>query len=245
MKLLLALLVPAAFLAPNVTGTALPATVRTLENDSTPHLRADLRAFVDARRSEFDTIPEERRAELASFGALVRQALDADGTADLTFVCTHNSRRSHLAQVWAQTAALHLGIEGITAYSGGTEATACNPRTVAAMKRAGFEVTQTTQADNPIYHVRYAERVPAVTCFSKVYDAPPNPSRDFYAVMTCTSADEACPIVPGASARVSLPYEDPKAFDGTAREAEAYDERCRQIAREMLYALTEAKADAR
>ena len=42
-------------------------------------------------------------------------------------------------------------------------------------------------------------------------------------------------MVLGAAERIAITYEDPKAFDGTDREAEAYDERCRQIAREMLY----------
>jgi len=37
------------------------------------------------------------------------------------------------------------------------------------------------------------------------------------------------------AARFALPYDDPKQSDGTPTEVKTYDERCRQIAREMLY----------
>ena len=74
-----------------------------------------------------------------------------------------------------------------------------------------------------------------VIAFSKVYDAPVNPSEGFVAVMTCTQADEDCPYIPGAALRVALPYDDPKASDGSTAEAATYDERCRQIATEMFY----------
>jgi arsenate reductase len=58
--------------------------------------------------------------------------------------------------------------------------------------------------------------------------------------MTCTHADENCPFIPGAT-RISLPYEDPKAFDGTPEEEAIYAERCRQIARELLFAFSQVK----
>lgn len=46
----------------------------------------------------------------------------------------------------------------------------------------------------------------------------------------------------GADARIAIPYDDPKASDGTEHEAQTYDERCRQIAREKLYAFREARS---
>ncbi len=53
--------------------------------------------------------------------------------------------------------------------------------------------------------------------------------------MTCSDADENCPIIHGADFRVSLPYIDSKAMDNTPGETKAYDERCQQIATEMIY----------
>ena len=147
-----------------------------------------------------------------------------------------------MSQLWAQTAAEYYGIPGVRTYSGGTEATAFNPRAVAAMRRAGFSVEPVSAGDNPLYQARNGPQQEPMAAFSKVYFDEANPQEDFCAMMTCSQADESCPIVKGASYRVSVPYDDPKAFDGTELESEKYDECCRQISREMLYPFSQVKA---
>jgi len=194
-----------------------------------------LNAMIGARISEFDRIPAGRRAELVSLAKSIREARGNDEAIRLVFICTHNSRRSHMSQIWAATAAAHYGVRGIHTYSGGTESTAFNPRAVDAMRRAGFDIARTTDDINPIYHVRYDEGAQPLTCFSKKYDGAPNPRSGYWAVMVCDSANAACPVVHGAARRFSITYEDPKVADGTSGEADKYDERCRQIGREMLY----------
>lgn len=198
-----------------------------------------LRAFVADREAEFDRIMPDRRARLAQIAAYVRACRAASQPARLMFICTHNSRRSHLAQLWAQAAAAHYGIADVLTSSGGTEATAFNPRAVAAAGRAGFEIIQVGGGENPVYVVRFDRESAPLECFSKVYRHASNPQREFCAVMVCSDADAKCPAVAGAGARVALPYDDPKAFDGTPVEAEKYDERCRDIAREMLWLFAE------
>ncbi|MEL7121076.1 MAG: protein-tyrosine-phosphatase, partial [Bacteroidota bacterium] len=136
---------------------------------------------------------------------------------NLNFICTHNSRRSHISQIWAATLAYHFGFEKVHTYSGGTEATAFNPRAVRAMREVGFQIKE-GQGDNPKYQVSFAEEAEPVICFSKVYDHPDNPKKDFAAIMTCSEADVNCPFIPGASWRLPLTYEDPKVADGTAEE---------------------------
>ena len=150
-----------------------------------------------------------------------------------------NSRRSHLSQIWAQVAAEYFGISNVETFSGGTEATAFNPRAVAAMQRCGLKIT-TTNADtsNPHYEVRTHDEVKAQVCFSKVYDAPPNPTKGYCAIMTCSQADDACPLVMGCDLRMPIRYEDPKIADDTDQEASLYDERSRQICREMLFMMS-------
>ena len=204
----------------------------------------ELHAYIADRLGEFDQIEAERRAVLDGMAEFVRTSLAERGRVELTFICTHNSRRSHMGQVWARTAAAHFGLDGVDTYSGGTEATAFNPRAVEAVRRAGFAVDVSTGGDNPVYQVRWGVSAVPMACFSKVYDAPPNPTEAFGAVMTCTQADEACPVVMGASARFGVAYVDPKARDGEADESAAYDERCRQIAREMLYVFERASRGA-
>jgi len=204
-------------------------------------LYPELERYLSVVASEIDRIPADRQGALARLTEFVAERVAAGQPSMLSFICTHNSRRSQLAQVWAQAAAAHFGVPGVETYSGGTEATAFNPRAVAAMRRAGFRIADPDWGDNPFYRVRFAEGGTPIECFSKVYDHASNPARGFCAVMTCSAADAACPVVLGAAERISLPYDDPQDFDGTDRETAAYDERCQEIAREMLYAFSRIK----
>lgn len=191
--------------------------------------------------AEFDQIPAERKEELAQVTAYIQQRLADSGTCQLVYICTHNSRRSHFGQLWGQAAAHYYGIQGVVTYSGGTEATAFNPRAVAAAQRAGFKIEQQSEGKNPTYRVNLGEGMETLTLFSKRYDDAANPQKGFGAILVCSDADEACPIVRGAEKRFAIPYDDPKAFDNTPQETQKYDERCRQIAREVLYVFSQVK----
>ena len=205
-------------------------------NDLNPRLQN----YAAAIPANFDSIPEDRKETLRELASFVTSKQKTKEPALITFVCTHNSRRSHLGQIWATVAAHAYGISGVTTYSGGTEATAFNPRAVAALERVGFEL-ENPGGSNPRYRVSFSTGVPAFEAFSKNYDDPSNPRSGFAAVMTCSEADKKCPTVRGAAVRVALPYEDPKIADGTPAEAATYDERSRQIATEMFYLFSEVR----
>ncbi len=177
-----------------------------------------------------NSISEERKTVLQ---ALIEYSKTAEPLR-LNFICTHNSRRSQFAQVWAMVAAHYFGLD-LESYSGGVEVTACNQRTVEALERAGFSVSGDRNLPNPHYQIAFGDGLPSIKAFSKLYDDPVNPKSDFAAVMTCSDADENCPFIPGTKARIALNYKDPKAFDDTDLEGSAYDERCLQIATEMFY----------
>lgn len=204
-------------------------------------LYKDIEQFVEAREAEFDQIPAERKEQLQQLTSYLDACKKAGKPARFTFICTHNSRRSHISQLWAAVAATRYGLDNVETYSGGTESTAFNPRAVASMERAGFKIATASKGENPRYEVTYADGVNAQVCFSKIYSDSANPSKDFCAVMTCSSADKSCPNVSGALVRVAIPYEDPKVADNTAEEAAKYDERSAQIARELLYAFSLVK----
>ena len=198
-----------------------------------------LRRYIDRTLLHSSRIPSERKLLLDPVAAFVSSKLLTGEPADLTFICTHNSRRSQIGQVWAAAAAAHFGVESVRTFSGGTEATAFNPRAVAALTRAGFEIGN-PGGDAPRYPVTFATGGRVLECFSKTYDHPDNPAEGFAAIMTCSEADEACPVVIGAALRVPLRYEDPKVADGTPGEGAAYDQCCLQIASEMLWIFAEA-----
>ncbi len=201
----------------------------------------ELEAYVGRRLGEGDVDDDRRKLLERVVDGVVAKTGNAR-PARLVFICSHNSRRSQLCQFWAQAAAHRFSVPGVEAFSGGTEATAFNPRAVAALRRAGFAVEFFSDGKNPVYEVRYESEMEPIQAFSKVYDAAPNPRAGFVAVMTCSSADAACPSVVGAEERIAVPYDDPKQGDGSEHEAEVYDDRCRQIAREMLYVFSRVAA---
>jgi arsenate reductase len=202
-----------------------------LTNNLFPRLAETVAQLVN----EFNLIPAERKVTLRLLADFVLARKQEGRSAVLNFICTHNSRRSHISQLWAQAAAFAYGVPDIICLSGGTEATAFNPRAVLAMQQVGFQIHVTSESPNPRYDVRFAENAPAVIAFSKTFDDPFNRASDFAAVMTCSHADENCPFIPGATQRIALTYEDPKAFDDTPEESQGYAERVRQIGRELLY----------
>lgn len=204
------------------------------------HLFQTLQPLVDKLLAHEDQIDPERRQKLEALAELIADRLKRDNKVDLTFICTHNSRRSHLTQVLAQTAAHYYGIESVSCFSGGTEATACNPRTVRAFRRAGFSLVDSTGGDNPRYWLQFSEDARPMELWSKVYDQEGNPTENFIAVMTCSHADQNCPLAPGAAERFSLNFEDPKSSDDTPQEEAVYDQRLREIGAEMFFLMSVA-----
>jgi protein-tyrosine phosphatase/arsenate reductase len=206
-----------------------------LTNKSTMQLYPAIESYLKVAEQGISTIPAERKEILKKLAAFVRERAGSKKQSHLVFICTHNSRRSHTAQLWAAAAAVHYGIPGVETYSGGTEVTGFNHSAVKALSDAGFQITVLKHGDNPVFEVRLSDDLPAIASFSKKFMDAPNPQSDFAAIMTCSSADQGCPFVPGAAARIATPYNDPKAADGTPEEEQVYAQRCKDIAVEMLY----------
>jgi arsenate reductase len=236
------LLTALALLGVHLNTTTVNQTTSPTMMESKTEFYPELQQYIAAELlPAMEQISPERRAQLEEIAEYVREQRQAGEAVHLVFICTHNSRRSHFGQIWAAAAAAYYGIPSVSTYSGGTEATAFNPRAVAAIQRAGFQV-ENPGGNNPRYQVRYAASAPALECWSKTYDDPANPRRSFAAIMTCAEADQACPIVPGADLRSPIPYVDPKEADDTPQETARYDERCRQIGAELFYLFSKAAA---
>lgn len=188
-----------------------------------------------------DTIPEERRAVLQPLIAYLQEKVKKGEDIRINFICTHNSRRSHISQVWAQALAAWFGIKNTYCYSGGTMATALFPMAAGTLKGAGFLVTTLSEGKNPVYSIKYSENNHPVIGFSKTYDNDFNPKSGFAAVMTCSEADGDCPFIPGAEKRIPITYEDPKAFDNTPEQADKYRERSLQIATELFFVFSQTR----
>jgi len=182
-----------------------------------------------------ETLPEGRRTLLQPLVDYIQSRVRDKMEVRLNFICTHNSRRSHLSQVWAQTLAAYHNLERVSCYSGGTEATALFPLVAETLKDSGFHIETLSHGPNTVYSIKYAANSHPVIGFSKTFDDPFNPQSGFAAVMTCSQADEGCPFIAGADLRVPMTFEDPKIFDDTPQQLEKYRERSLQIATELHY----------
>jgi len=198
-------------------------------------MNTKIKNYVDELVNQFDTIPLERKEILQRISNYIRSKKEQNKPVNLVYICTHNSRRSHLGQIWAKAASDYYGINKVNTYSGGTEETAFNLNAISALQRVGFNIQKTTGSENPVYHVYHNDEDEPSVCFSKVYDNSQNPGSEFAAIMTCSDAEENCPFILGVELRIATTYDDPKEFDNTSLQDEKYDQRSRQIALETFY----------
>ena len=178
---------------------------------------------------------EERKSTLQALIDFIQLKTDSKQQININFICTHNSRRSHLSQVWAQVAASYFGIENVFCYSGGTEETALYFKIAETLSDHGFNILKINDGSNPIYAIKYSDNCQPIIGYSKKYDNTFNPASDFAAIMTCSQADGGCPFIVGAEARIPITFEDPKISDNTSEQTKVYSERSLQIALEMFY----------
>lgn len=187
------------------------------------------------------TISENRKKELQPLIDFVQQKAAIQQEVNINFICTHNSRRSHLSQVWAQVAAAYFNIPNVYCYSGGTEETSLFPKVAETLSNQGFSIFKIAESSNPVYAIKYDDNALPIIGFSKKYDSPFNPSSAFAAIMTCSQADGGCPFIAGAEKRIAVTFEDPKTSDNTPEQTQTYTERSLQIAAEMFYVFSQIK----
>ncbi len=190
---------------------------------------------------KLESISAERKQILKPLIDYIQNKISNNLPVILNFICTHNSRRSHLSQVWAQVFSHHYNLRNVYCYSGGSEETAMFFMVVKVLEDAGLQIEKLSDNNNPVYSLKYSENSFPIICFSKKYDNFFNPKNNFCAIMTCSNADENCPIINGAEKRIPIKYRDPKEFDNTEFQKEKYRERSAQIATEMMYVFSKIK----
>ncbi len=229
--------------------------VETAVPESRTRLLARLKDYADALTASFDMIGETHRQAGQKLADWIAKNYQPGKPLDVIVVCTGNSRRSILGSTLGNIAAAYYGMPEIRFHSGGTAPTAFNARTVKALKEIGVEIEPTgkeaargePQTPNPVYRVCWGtpggsdQEVLESTEFSKRYDDQANPQNSFAALMVCGEADAACPFVKGSTLRVSMPYLDPKIYDGGAYESAKYAERRDDIGRLILSVMMQAR----
>ena len=186
-------------------------------------------------------ISDDRKAILSILIDFIQAKVNDGKAINLNFICTHNSRRSHLSQIWAQFASSYYYIRNVNCYSGGTEETALFPKVAETLSEQGFSINIISEGKNPVYAIKFSGNSNPMIGFSKKYNHPFNPESDFAAIMTCSQADGDCPYIPGAEKRIPVTFEDPKISDNSTKQTEVYYNRSLQIGAEMFYVFSQIK----
>jgi arsenate reductase (thioredoxin) len=238
-----------------MTAAEINKAVESATPESRRRLLPKVREHADTLTASFDMIDETHRLAGQKLADWIAKNYRPGEPLDVVVVCTGNSRRSILGSTMGNVAAAYYGMPEVRFHSGGTAPTAFNSRTVKALKAVGIEVEPAgkeaargeSQTANLVYRVGWGtpggtgEPSMESTEFSKRYDDPANPQNGFAALMVCSEADAGCPVVKGAALRVSMPYPDPKIYDGGAYEAAKYAERRDDIGRLMLAVMMQAR----
>ncbi len=235
------------------------AEIQKILDDNAPPSRTrllpEVASHVALLSTSLDMIDEPHQAAGRRLANWIASQYQPGRPLHITVICTGNSRRSILGATMGNIAAAYYGMPEIRFHSGGTSPSAFNSRSIAALRAIGVEVEPTgneaprgePDTPNPTYRVRWgkpgaSEELPLETVeFSKMYLDPSNPQRDFAALLVCGEADASCPVVKGAALRLSMPYLDPKIYDGSSFEAAKYAERRDDIGRLMLSVMLQVR----
>lgn len=202
--------------------------------------KINTRTFFENAKSKL-ALTEERKDLLLKIAETIFTEYNDRERINLNFVCTHNSRRSQIAQTWAFYAAEYFELHNIFSYSGGTEVTAFHRNSVKCLQKVGFDFNVVDFShQNPRYLITFKGTSKSILGFSKLYDNDEN-TYPYIVITTCDSADENCPFIPDAIHRFHLPFVDPKIADNTDYTLEEYTKTSQQIAGEIFIIFEEAK----
>jgi arsenate reductase len=186
-------------------------------------------------------LDKNRRQLLTSIAQFIAEEIKANKKVNLNYICTHNSRRSQLAQVWSSYACNYFKLSEVNSFSGGTAVTAFYRNTVKTLQEVGFnfQIVEFSH-QNPVYAINYKNCIDPIIGYSKLYDDEYN-KKPFIAITTCSNAEENCPFIPDTIERFHLPFNDPKSFDNSLNQAEKYMETNKQIAGEIHFIFEKIK----
>ena len=92
--------------------------------------------FFEEARKELTLTEDRKDLLLEIIDTIYEEYLDREKI-NLNFICTHNSRRSQLAQVWSFFAIEYFNLKNMFTYSGGTETTSFHRNTVKCLQKTG------------------------------------------------------------------------------------------------------------
>lgn len=113
---------------------------------------------------------------------------------NVLFICVHNAARSQMAQAYLQ----HYGEDEFNVQSAGLKPTSINPLAIQVMQEDGIDISNNATQS-------------ILTVFGRgdLFD---------YVITVCEENVGECPVYPGITHRMHMPYPDPAAVEGSEEE---------------------------
>ena len=112
-------------------------------------------------RIDNSSISDQRKELIKPLKEYLSSKIKQKSEVNINFICTQNSRRSQLSQVWAKVIGDFYGLN-INTFSGGVEITSCNERTINSLFRLGCGINN-LGGENPYYEIKYADDKKPIT----------------------------------------------------------------------------------
>ena len=200
-----------------------------------------LKEYIKIILKNIDTgIEKNRKDKLVKLAQVIKRNREQQNIVKVIFICTHNSRRSQFSQVWAYISSLYFKLDFLEFFSGGTEVDSVNLNVINALSNSGLKIEK-KQTGDEVYLLKSSKRDKGINLYSKEYSCKSNPPKHFIAIMTCSDADQMCPVIKGADKKVFLPYPDPRTSEKTGLEKKTYGHINAVVAKEMFYLMKQLK----
>ena len=164
---------------------------------------------------------QKRKKRLDNIASVINENLNK--TRSIVFLCTHNSRRSQICEVWGKVFA-EIYRKKININSAGAFKTVVHSQVYESIVKCGLVVDNKKE----IFFDKKKFKLNSKTIDSLTM-------KNFIAVMTCSNAEKSCPNDPRSIRNIKMFFNDPRIYDETDKMSREYLNTTIYIAEELNY----------
>ncbi len=151
---------------------------------------------------------QKRKKRLDNIASVINENLNK--TRSIVFLCTHNSRRSQICEVWGKVFA-EIYRKKININSAGAFKTVVHSQVYESIVKCGLVVDNKKE----IFFDKKKFKLNSKTIDSLTM-------KNFIAVMTCSNAEKSCPNDPRSIRNIKMFFNDPRIYDETDKMSREY-----------------------
>ena len=164
---------------------------------------------------------QKRKKRLDNIASVINENLNK--TRSIVFLCTHNSRRSQICEVWGKVFA-EIYRKKININSAGAFKTVVHSQVYESIVKCGLIVNNKKE----IFFDKKKFKLNSKTTDSITM-------KNFIAVMTCSDTEKSCPHDSRSVRNIKMFFNDPRIYDETDKMSREYLKTTTYIAEELNY----------